>query len=154
MLLIFAGLALIILDQAVKGWVVRNIAFGSAEIPLIPGVLSLTRVHNDGAAFSFLSGGNAKWLFIALALLFAAAVFTVLTAEFVKGKTEKICLAMMAAGGLANCIDRFVYGYVVDMFRIELFNFAVFNVADAFITVFTFIFAVKVLFSDDSKRES
>ena len=101
MLLIFAGLALIILDQAVKGWVVRNIAFGSADIPLIPGVLSLTRVHNDGAAFSFLSGGNAKWLFIALALLFAAAVFTVLTAEFVKGKTEKICLAMMAAGGPA-----------------------------------------------------
>ena len=72
MLLVFAGLAVIALDQAVKYWVVRNIPLGSAGKPLIPGVLSLVRVHNDGAAFSFLSGGNAKWFFIVLSLVFIA----------------------------------------------------------------------------------
>ena len=149
MLLFFAGLAVVVLDQTVKYWVVQNIPLGSAGKVLIPGVLSLTRVHNDGAAFSFLSGGNAKWFFIVLALVFAAAVIAAVSTGFIRDKTEKICLVMMAAGGLANCIDRLVYGYVVDMFKVELFDFAVFNTADSFITVFTFIFAAKVLFSEE-----
>ena len=154
MFLVFAGLAVVVLDQAVKLWVVRNIPFGSAGKPLIPGVLSLTRVHNDGAAFSFLSGGNAKWFFIALSLVFAAAIIAAIGTGFIRDKTEKICLVMMAAGGLANCIDRFLNGYVVDMFKVELFRFAVFNVADAFITVFTLLFAAKVLLSDENKKKS
>ena len=154
MLLIFSGIAVVILDQAVKLWVVRNIALGSAERPLIPGVLSLTRVHNDGAAFSFLSGGGAKWFFIVLSLVFVAAVIAAIKTGFIRDKTEMICLTMMAAGGFANCIDRFMYGYVVDMFKVELFRFAVFNTADMFITVFTFIFAAKVLFSDENKKKS
>ncbi len=154
MLLIFAGIAVVVLDQAVKTWVIRNIALGSAGIPLIPGVLSLVRVHNDGAAFSFLSGGDAKWFFVVLSLVFVAAVITAIGKGFVREKTEKLCLVMMAAGGLANCIDRLVYGYVVDMFKVELFDFAVFNTADSFITVFTFIFAAKLLFSDDDKPKT
>ena len=154
MLLIFSGIAVVILDQAVKTWVVQNIPFGSAERPLIPGVLSLTRVHNDGAAFSFLSGGGAKWFFIVLSLVFIAAVIAAIKTGFIRDKTEKICLVMMAAGGFANCIDRFMYGYVVDMFQVELFRFAVFNPADAFITVFTLLFAAKVLFSDENKKKS
>ena len=154
MFLIFAGLAVVVLDQAVKLWVIRNIPLGSAGKPLIPGVLSLTRVHNDGAAFSFLSGGGAKWFFIALSLVFAAAVIAAVGTGFIRDKTEKLCLVMMAAGGLANCVDRFVYGYVVDMFKVELFHFAVFNAADAFITVFTLLFAAKVLLSDENKKKN
>ena len=154
MLLVFAGLAVVVLDQAVKFWVVQNIPLGSAGKVLIPGVLSLTRVHNDGAAFSFLSGGNAKWFFIVLSLGFAAAVIAAVSTGFIRDKTEKVCLVMMAAGGLANCVDRFLYGYVVDMFKVELFHFAVFNVADAFITVFTLLFAAKVLLSDENKKKS
>lgn len=153
MLLIFGGIAVIVLDQLVKYLVVRNIPLGSAARPLIPGVLSLLRVHNDGAAFSFLSGGNARWLFIVLSLAVAAAVIAAITTGLVRDRAEKFCLVMIAAGGLANSIDRLVYGYVVDMFRIELFNFAVFNVADIFITVFTFVFAAKVLFSDGKKKD-
>ena len=153
MLLFFGGIAVVVLDQAVKFWVIRNIALGSAGRALIPGVLSLTRVHNDGAAFSFLSGGNAKWFFVVLALVFAAAVIALICRGLIRDKLERLCLVMMAAGGLANCIDRFVYGYVVDMFRVELFHFAVFNTADIFITVFTFIFAAKVLFSDETGKK-
>ena len=152
MLLFFDGIAVVVLDQIVKFWVVRNIPLGSAGRTLIPGVLSLVRVHNDGAAFSFLSGGGAKWFFIILSLVFVLAVIAAISTGFIRDKTEKICLVMMAAGGLANCIDRVLYGYVVDMFKVELFNFAVFNTADSFITVFTFIFAAKVLFSDDFKK--
>ena len=152
MLLILGGIAVILADQAVKLWVVGNIPVGSAARELIPGVLSLVCVHNDGAAFSFLSGGGARFLFIALALVFVGAVIAAIKTGFIKGRLEHFSLAMIAAGGLANCIDRIVYGYVVDMFKVELFDFAVFNVADVFITVFTFVFALKVLFSDTQKK--
>ena len=53
---------------------------------------------------------------------------------------------MVAAGGVGNMIDRIMYGYVQDMFKVELFNFAIFNVADIFITVFAILFALAMIF--------
>lgn len=152
MLLLIGALAVVLIDQAVKFYVVGNIPAGAPARALIPDVLSLVCVHNDGAAFSFLSGGRARFLFIFLALLFAAAAAAAIKTGFVKGRLERFSLAMIAAGGLSNCIDRIVYGYVVDMFKVELFDFAVFNVADVFITVFTFVFALKILFTDSQKK--
>ena len=60
---------------------------------------------------------------------------------------------MVDAGGFANCIDRVIYGYVVDMFKVELFNFAIFNVADIFITVFAIVFALAIIFEKPHKDE-
>ena len=58
MLYSIVGLLVIILDQAVKYWV-QNTLFGTDIVKFIPGVISLVNVHNDGAAFSFLSGSGA-----------------------------------------------------------------------------------------------
>lgn len=55
----------------------------------------------------------------------------------------------MTAGGLSNCIDRVISGYVQDMFKIELFNFPIFNVADIFITVFCLVFVFAIIFEKD-----
>lgn len=147
MLLFFAALAVVILDQAVKLWVVRNIALGSAGRTLIAGVLSLTHVRNEGAAFSLLSGGGGRFILSAVALLFAAAVLFAFRRGYIKTGREKLCYAMIAAGGLSNCIDRIVRGYVVDMFMVELFDFAIFNLADVFITVFCFALII-ITFTD------
>ena len=72
MLYSIVGLLVIILDQAVKYWV-QNTLFGTDIVKFIPGVISLVNVHNDGAAFSFLSGSGARIYFI-----IATGVFTVL----------------------------------------------------------------------------
>ena len=63
MLYSIVGLLVIILDQAVKYWV-QNTLFGTDIVKFIPGVISLVNVHNDGAAFSFLSGSGARIYFI------------------------------------------------------------------------------------------
>ena len=60
---IFAVLV-IILDQGVKYWVSGAIHMESAGETFIPGILSIINVHNDGAAFSFLAGSNARIYFI------------------------------------------------------------------------------------------
>ena len=76
MLYAIVGILVIILDQGVKYWVTTNLMVGTVTEPLIPGVLSLVRLHNDGAAFSFLAGGGARIYFIILTAVFTIAVPT------------------------------------------------------------------------------
>ncbi|MBQ1465391.1 MAG: signal peptidase II, partial [Eubacteriaceae bacterium] len=62
-----------------------------------------------------------------------------------------ISLAMILGGALGNMFDRFAYGYVVDFVDFILINFAVFNVADIFITVGGTIFCCCLLFDKEIK---
>ena len=48
---------------------------------------------------------------------------------------ERALMTVVLAGGIGNLIDRIVSGYVVDYFEFLFMNFAVFNVADIYITV-------------------
>ena len=145
MLYSIVGILVIILDQAVKFWV-SNTLFGTDVVRFIPGVISLVNVHNDGAAFSFLSGQGARIYFIIATGVFVLLVIIALATNFIRGKFARWCLVFVAAGGIANMIDRVIYGYVQDMFKVELFNFAIFNVADVFITVFSILFALAMIF--------
>lgn len=153
MLYAIVGILVIILDQGVKYWVTTNLMVGTVTEPLIPGILSLVRLHNDGAAFSFLAGGGARIYFIVLTAVFTVAVIIALATNFINGRFGRWCLVLVTAGGLSNCLDRVLYGYVVDMFKIDLFDFAVFNVADIFITVFALLFIVYIIFGGEGKRE-
>ena len=145
MLYSIVGLLVIILDQAVKFWV-SDTLFGTDVVRFIPGVISLVNVHNDGAAFSFLSGSGARIYFIIATGVFVLLVIIALATNFIRGKFSRWCLVLVAAGGIGNMIDRIIYGYVQDMFKVELFNFAIFNVADVFITVFAILFALSMIF--------
>ena len=152
MLYSIVALLVVILDQAVKYWV-TNTLMGYDIVKFIPGVISLVNVPNDGAAFSMLSGGGARIYFIIVTVVFCVAVILALATNFISGRVARWSLVMVAAGGFANCIDRVIYGYVVDMFKVELFNFAIFNVADIFITVFAIVFALAIIFEKPQKDE-
>lgn len=152
MLYSIVALLVVILDQAVKYWV-TNTLMGYDIVKFIPGVISLVNVPNDGAAFSLLSGGGARIYFIIVTVVFCIAVILALATNFISGRVARWSLVMVAAGGFANCIDRVIYGYVVDMFKVELFNFAIFNVADIFITVFAIVFALAIIFEKPQKDE-
>ena len=153
MLYAIVGMLVIILDQGVKYWVTNNIMLNTVTEPLIPGILSLVRMHNDGAAFSFLSGGNARIYFVILTAVFTVAVIIALVTNFINGKFGRWCLVLITAGALSNCLDRILYGFVVDMFKIDLFDFAVFNVADIFITVFALLFIIYIIFGGEKTKD-
>ena len=110
MFAVFALFAVLIAaaDQLVKYLVVENIPlFG--EVPLLPGVLKLTLVHNEGAAYSSFRG--MQWLF---ALIFALFTLAVLYEYFKKPmpftRLERWCVAAIYGGGLGNMIDRVRHG--------------------------------------------
>ena len=153
MLYAIVAVLVIIADQWVKFWVQNSISMESVGEPFIPGILSLVNLHNDGAAFSFLSGSGARIPFIILTGVFVLAVIIALATNFISGRVARWSIVLVAAGGLSNCIDRVIYGYVQDMFKTEFINFPVFNLADVFITVFCLIFVLAILFERERDED-
>jgi len=153
MLYAIVALLVIILDQWTKFWVAGHIALGTGSRDFIPGILKLVNFHNDGAALGFLSGKNAGMIFIILCAVFTIFVIVALATRLVKGPVGRWSLVFIMAGGISNCIDRLLNGYVQDMFLPAFWDsLPIFNVADVFITVFCLVFILFVLFggrSDD-----
>ena len=131
-------------DQITKALVVARIAL-YADVPFLPGILQLTYVQNNGAAFSSFSG--QQWLFALIFLVFTGLILW----EYFRKKAgftpfERWCIAAVYGGGLANMIDRIRLGYVVDMFETTFVDFPVFNVADCFITCGCILMMVHLIF--------
>jgi signal peptidase II len=131
-------------DQVTKLLVLQNIPlYGSVDA--IPGLFHFTYVQNTGAAFSSFQG--MRWLFVALfVILTAALIFEYFKKPMPFNKFERFCIAAVYAGGLGNIIDRVRLGYVVDMIEVDFVRFAVFNVADIFVTCGCIALAVSLIF--------
>jgi signal peptidase II len=127
----------VLLDQLTKGYISRR--YGEFEFTTVLPVLDITRMHNVGAAFSFLAdaSGWQRWLFIALAVGVSIAIVVWLF----RMPRSKVLLAaglsLVLGGAIGNVIDRIRLGYVVDFihFHWDRAYFPAFNVADSAITV-------------------
>ncbi len=139
------AILILIADQGLKYWVTVNIALDTGHVTLIPGVLELTNIHNNGAAFSMLEHAP-HWIFIIFTLAFAAIAVFCLRRNVVHGKVGRWSVVLVLAGAVGNCIDRILSGYVVDMFNFLFVRFAVFNLADVFIVVAGITLCLHVIF--------
>jgi signal peptidase II len=143
-MLVWLGLAaaIVLLDQASKGLILA--LFRPGEVLPVTSFFNLVRVHNPGAAFSFLAGagGWQRWLFLGIGLVAVAVILWLLRAHH-QQKLFAFSLACLLGGALGNVIDRALHGYVVDMLDFHhrwlapLFaggHYPSFNVADMAIT--------------------
>lgn len=150
-----AVVLVLIADQWLKYWVTLNIELDVGEKALIPGVIKLVNIHNTGAAFGFLKGGDWRWVFVVIAVLFAAAVIYALKKDLIKGKLGRWAAVGVLAGAIGNCIDRVAYGYVVDMFKFEFLGSsrlnAIFNIADVFISCCGVLFCLYIIFGGEKE---
>lgn len=128
--LIFTA-ALVVADQLVKHWISATIALNSSQ-PVVPNLLAITNLRNDGAAWSILEG--QQWFFTVVTLI-ALAVLAYLFYRWCRQPRLLWPLTLILAGAIGNFIDRLQNGYVVDMFELLFINFPVFNVADLCLTV-------------------
>ena len=143
------------LDQWFKFWIRAHIplnATAAEELPLLPGIVHLTHIHNYGAAFGMMQG--ARWLFLGLLVLFCALVIWAMKSSWLPTPFSRFLASLACGGAIGNGIDRFFYGYVVDMFEVEFMNFAVFNVADAFLCVSAALFVVWTALYKEEKAEN
>ena len=137
-LLPWLGLALLIIlaDQFTKVLILGYYKLGDATY--VTSFFNVVRVHNTGAAFSFLAnaGGWQRWFFTGIGI--AAAVFIVWMLKSHPGqKLFSFALACILGGAIGNVIDRSMHGYVVDFldFHYANWHFPAFNVADAAISI-------------------
>ena len=124
--------SLILFDQLVKSYVVKTIALGEIK-SWIPNLVSLTYLQNRGAAFSMLQ--DQQWFFAVITLVVMVGAIWYLHKHMEDSLWTVSGLVLIIAGGLGNFIDRISQGFVVDMFHLDFINFAIFNVADSYLTV-------------------
>ena len=120
------------LDQLTK-WLAVTHLKGGESFPLWEGVLHFTYVENTGAAFG--SFKDHRWFFMITSTVMIIALVAYYLAARPKDWITVTALAFITGGGIGNMIDRILLGYVVDFVDFTLINFAVFNVADAFVCV-------------------
>ena len=131
-----AGIVLlaVLLDQAVKALVVAHLPLG-ATVDLLP-FLALFHARNEGIAFSLFAslGDWGLALLAAVVLLFVGWLWIKTPAD---RRLTHLAFAVIVGGAVGNLIDRVRLGYVVDyiLFHTPAWSFAVFNLADACITV-------------------
>jgi signal peptidase II len=130
--------AVMVLDQWTK-WLVMEHLDEFEAVVLLP-VLEFMRLHNEGAAFSFLSdaSGWQRWLFIVLGVGVSVGIMIWLRRLPAKGQhLLASALALIMGGALGNVIDRALWGHVVDFIRVhyQQWYFPAFNVADSAITI-------------------
>ena len=130
--------ALVVFDQWTKGWIERHYELG--EYTPVFFWLDIIRLHNPGAAFSFLAdaGGWQRWFFTIFAV--GVSVMLIVWLRKVRLKTEPIlaiALALVLSGAVGNVIDRIEHGYVVDFIHVhwQQAYFPAFNIADSAITI-------------------
>jgi signal peptidase II len=132
------GLSLLViaLDQLSKYMVVQEFVYAQSQE--IVSFFNLVRVHNTGAAFSFLAsdGGWQRWFFTLLGVAASSVMYRLI---YTNKNQALFCwsLALIAGGALGNVMDRLMYGYVVDFldFHWSTLHFPAFNLADSAITL-------------------
>ncbi|CDZ62148.1 signal peptidase II [Neorhizobium galegae] len=122
------------LDQVVK-IAVENYLPMQEAVPLLP-VLALYRTYNLGVAFSLLSGMEREFI-VGMRVLIVAFVLWLWRRTPKDRPFAHSGFALIIAGAIGNLIDGFAYGHVIDyiLFHAETWSFAVFNLADSFITI-------------------
>lgn len=135
---VWLGLALIVivLDQFTKTLILGWFELGDSRT--VTSFFNLVRVHNTGAAFSFLAGASGwqRWFFIGLG--FVASVFIVwMLRKYPAQLLFCFAVTMILGGALGNVIDRMLHGYVVDFIQVHYggWYFPSFNLADSAITL-------------------
>jgi len=143
-------------DQLSKAYIIATFELYD-RIQLLP-VFGITRLHNTGAAFSFLAsaGGWQRWFFVAVAAAVTALVCVWLKRMPRRGRAWLAAsLALVVGGAIGNVIDRLFRGYVVDFlsFHWERWYFPAFNLADSAITVGAVILLFESFFDGRRKKK-
>ena len=135
--------AILLFDQFTKLLVISRFELGDSQA--VTSYFNLVRVHNSGAAFSFLStaSGWQRWLFTGIGI--AAAGFMVwLLRSHPQQTLFCFALSLVLGGAVGNVVDRMLWGHVIDFLDFHwdwlspVFyqgHFPAFNVADSAISV-------------------
>ncbi|WP_301107059.1 signal peptidase II [Sporosarcina sp.] len=155
MIVYYAIAVLVIaLDQLTKWLVVKNMELRE-YIPLLDPYLGFLSHRNRGAAWGMLEG--KMWLFYIVTIAVVAAIIYFFHTEGKKDRLLGISLMLLLGGAVGNFIDRLFRGEVVDFVSVLIpvinYDFPIFNVADAALTIAVVLILVHVLLDEKKKKK-
>jgi signal peptidase II len=142
---------IVVFDQWTKNWIRSNIPLNGVLVPIpsLEPYLRLVHWNNTGAAFGIFQG-QAN-IFIAIAVIVIVVVLIYLRQLPADQWTVRLCLGFQLGGATGNLIDRIMFQHVTDF--ISVGNFAVFNVADASISVGVAILILGVWLKERAEKK-
>jgi signal peptidase II len=149
-LLLIASI-IVIIDQLTKYFVRQYLGYGETWAPwdwMMP-YARLLHIHNTGAAFGLFKNGNP--VFMVLAVIVSGVIIYYYPQIPKEDKVIRFALSLQLAGAVGNLIDRIFFGRVTDF--VSVGNFAIFNVADASITIGVIILLIAVWVQDRNEKK-
>ncbi len=126
-------ISLLFTDLTVKYFVFHNIDL--YQFIKITEILDITHIHNFGVSFGLFSGTIPSFFLVIIAMF--VVFFIIFLYLNSKDALERWGLFIIICGAMANIIDRFINGYVIDFiyFHINQFYWPAFNFADIYISI-------------------
>jgi signal peptidase II len=157
LLLLTVVVAVLLIDQLSKTWVVTNLAeYKTVQLaPWLQPFLSITPIRNTGGVFGLFPRLGQIFKYLSLVVVIGILYFQ----RTIPAHAYWIHLALgsVCGGALGNALDRFLHGYVVDFFDVNIWPFRdypLFNFADSAIVIGVAVILVDALFSTQSHRVS
>ena len=156
----FIALAVFVVDQATKLWIVAHVPFDPMhshgvgnDIAVIRGFFYIIHVGNTGAAWSMFSGRS-----VTLALLAAGTLVAIYLWRHTLGlkhPLSQICFGLLCGGIVGNLIDRLVHKHVIDFIDLHFgsYVYPTFNVADSGICVGVILYLWQSLRASSEPRK-
>jgi len=146
-------IGIVAFDQLTKYFAVTSLSqVPGQSVTFIPGFMDFTYTENTGAAFGIF--GNATWLLALISTILAIGVIVIMVKfRDIRSKLFQLSLCFIAGGAIGNIIDRVFRGFVVDMLEFKFVNFAIFNVADSFVTIGAVMLGIFIIWFWDKNRK-
>ncbi|MGD0877268.1 MAG: signal peptidase II [Anaerolineales bacterium] len=152
LVLLLVAVIIVTTDQLAKVWVRANVPLGGDWLPSrLAWLMPFARIrfwYNSGAAFGIFANGND--LFMVLAIIVAGAILYYFPRIARKDWWLRLALMLQFSGAVGNLTDRIQFGHVTDF--ISVGNFAIFNIADASITVGVAVLILGVWITETAEK--
>ena len=139
-----AAALLVAADQGIKAWATAQL-MPVGVMAVLPGIVELRYILNDGMAFSMLAGKQGILIGVTSLMLIGVLVW------LLRGQMpplERVAWTLVLGGGIGNLIDRVLNGVVVDYINVLFMNFAVFNFADICVCCGVGLLILSILLDD------
>lgn len=134
-------------DILIKYIVDKSFYYGILK-SIIPNIFYLTKVYNEGAAWSIFSGDR----YFLIIISFTALIFLLFYEKnFKKSKVNALAFGLVYGGLIGNLFDRIRFGYVIDYLKFYIggYEFPVFNLADTAIVVGFILMFIAIIKGED-----
>lgn len=153
MLIELAVIAVILLiDLLVKAHIEDTMSLGQTR-PVIKGLINFTYTINTGAGFGMFAGNTTALTVVTSIVIAGILIFLILAQK--ENMWLRVSLLFIVGGGIGNLVDRIGLGYVRDFIQFAFWeDFAIFNIADSFVTVgvFMLVIVLIVMLVSEGKR--